>query len=340
MTERESFPVARCMPSSQILADDRSRGGQGTLGQQSPSIDSRREVIELQSGSCASFGCGPVLDNLLGDVRFGMVVLGMAERLHQHAGVDPHWTRESAASVARAGLDGVVVAFPQERCRDDRASGLTQHCSAPNDALPRCRREMAARAYGLTVAALEAAIHLRLYGRNRMEMTEVPLTVLGEHDVWEENVVRIGQALDLPPQIGELGAPLMRDKGRDLTACSMLSLERSVICVDDERNHIPKKSVKALCVCLGVERRGHQEVKIARRGMAEHDTVIAMLREESLQVQCSIGECIRRKAYVFEDQRRTAEPRASYSRQETAADRPVLCGKRGILRELCLIEEG
>jgi hypothetical protein len=132
------------MPSSQILADDRSRGGQGTLGQQSTSIDSRRDVIEPQSGSCASFGCGPVLGNLLGDVLFGMVVLGMAELLHQHAGVDPNWTRESAASVARAGLDGVVFVFPQERCRDDRASGLTQHFSAQNDALPRGRREMSA----------------------------------------------------------------------------------------------------------------------------------------------------------------------------------------------------
>jgi hypothetical protein len=132
------------MPSSQILADDRSRGGQGTLGQQSTSIDSRRDVIEPQSGSCASFGCGPVLGNLLGDVLFGMVVLGMAELLHQHAGVDPNWTRESAASVACAGLDGVVFIFPQKRCRDDRASGLTQHFSAQNDALPQGRREMSA----------------------------------------------------------------------------------------------------------------------------------------------------------------------------------------------------
>jgi hypothetical protein len=71
----------------------------------------------------------------------------MAELLHQHAGVDPNWTRESAASVARAGLDGVVFVSPQERCRDDRASGLTQHFSAQNNALPRGRREMSAMAY-------------------------------------------------------------------------------------------------------------------------------------------------------------------------------------------------
>jgi hypothetical protein len=58
-----------------------------------------------------------------------------------------------------------------------------------------------------------------------MEMTEVPCTVLREHDVWGENVVGICQALDLLQQIGELGAPLMRDKGRDITPCSMLSLE-------------------------------------------------------------------------------------------------------------------
>src|SRR5262249_8235702 len=117
------------------------------------------------------------------------------------------------------------------------------------------------------------------------------------------DVLRIGKSLQFPHQAGQLRTPLALDERCNVAPRSVLRLERAVVLAYDEFDNVVHEAAEMLDVVRLVEEWGNQEVQVAGRRMAEHDTRIIVLGKQCSQVERAVGEALRREADVLEDER-------------------------------------
>ena len=84
----------------------------------------------------------------------------------------------------------------------------------------------------------------------------------------------------------------------------MLGLQRAVVAVDDQLDHIVDEARVLIDGGLIVEALGDDEVQVAVLGVAENDgVVVVVLAEEFVQVERSVGQALDGKGDIFDDDR-------------------------------------
>ena len=89
------------------------------------------------------------------------------------------------------------------------------------------------------------------------------LGILGQEDPRRENVLRIGQTLQLPHKRGEFCAPFALDKRRDVAPGAVLGLERTVVFPDHEIDDVGHELAVALNLFRIVQEWRDQEVQVS-----------------------------------------------------------------------------
>src|SRR6516225_9355549 len=125
-------------------------------------------------------------------------VLEMAEMFHQRPGVDSHGTGNLTGSVARTGLDGVIVQVRENLRRHSRGFRLSRHLTPQRDPLSWGSRQVSTRTDVLAKAALNAAVDGGLNCGGRLQILKMAFRILGQYDPRREDVLRISKSLQFP----------------------------------------------------------------------------------------------------------------------------------------------
>src|SRR5215468_11617175 len=100
---------------------------------------------------------------------------------------------------------------------------MSRHLPAQRDPLTRGGGQIAAGADVLAIATLDAAVDSFLdYGRS-LQVLQMAIEIVSEHDSRRENIFRIGEALQLPHQGGKFSAPFALNVGRDVAPGAVFS---------------------------------------------------------------------------------------------------------------------
>jgi len=205
--------------------------------------------------------------------------------------------------------------------------------AAHHDALPRRERERAARAGRLAVAALDAAVDLGLDRRSGLQILEMRLRVIGQHDSGVEHARGVAERLQRPHDRRQLGAVLPLDERRHDAARAVLGLEGAAL-GEHERDDLLGHRRVAGNALGGVEALGEQEVDVAVLGVAEDDgALVAVPREQLVERLAGRQQIRHRHRDVLQQRGRAARAGLGDRRVETLAHVPQRGASRGFARE-------
>ena len=127
---------------------------------------------------------------------------------------------------------------------------------------------------------------------------------LGQDHAGRQHTVGIAERLEASHQGDRIRTPLRRDERRHVPPGAVLRLERAVVPMHHQVDHVVEESAVAVDRGGVGHRLGHEEMEIAVLGVAEdHRIVVSVAAEEPLQIHRPFGETIDREGHVFEEER-------------------------------------
>ena len=200
-----------------------------------------------------------------------------------------------------------------------KARQFAQH----HDALPRGQGQFTRRTDRLTKATLDAAIDQGIDPRHGLEVLDVDLGVLVQDHAGVEQPRGVEQGLDAVHQPIRLAAPFELHIGRDVAAGAVLRLERTVVLFDHQVTQLVHESAVTAHLGRIAQVRRDDEVQVPLQRMTEDDgVVIAMDREQALQVDGTLGQPVERKGNVLDDHRSPRGTHRADRGKHTLADLP------------------
>ena len=250
-----------------------------------------------------------------------------AQRLDQQPGLDADRAGRRAQAAGGAGVDALVVVVLLQLARDARAFARRvepRDLAPADDALARRQRQTARRALRLAEAALDALVHQRVGGGQRLQVLQVRFRVVVEDHAGVQQPVRIEQRLDATHRRASPAAPhSISTNGAMLRPGAVLGLQRAVVGVDDHRAHRVHEAAVALDLGGAAEVLREDEVQVAFERVAEDDGFgIAMLLQQASQVERGFGQPLDRERHVLDDHRGAGRAHRTDGREHALAHVP------------------